>query len=122
MDKNSEKRLNRLKRHKRIRLHLTGTPESPRLVVFRSLNNIYGQIIDDTNGKTIVSASSNDKDLRDGLKGKKKVEISAMVGEALAKKAVEKGIKKIVFDRAGYKYHGRVKSFAESCRKAGLEF
>ncbi|HFD05201.1 MAG TPA: 50S ribosomal protein L18 [Firmicutes bacterium] len=122
MDKNREKRLNRLKRHKRIRLHLTGTPERPRLVVFRSLKNIYGQIVDDINGKTIVSASSNDKDLRDGLKGKKKVEISAIVGEALAKKAIEKGIKKIVFDRGGYRYHGRVKSFAESCRKAGLEF
>ncbi len=122
MDKNKEKRLNRLKRHQRIRRNLTGTPERPRLVVFRSLNNIYGQIIDDISGKTIVSASSNDKDLRDGVKGKSKVEVSAIVGEAIAKKAIEKGIKKIVFDRAGYKYHGRVKSFAESCRKAGLEF
>ncbi|RKX72553.1 50S ribosomal protein L18 [candidate division TA06 bacterium] len=122
MDKSKTKRLNRIKRHKRLRLHLSGIQDKPRLVVFRSISNIYGQIIDDVKRITIVSSSSIDKDMKQKVKGKNKIEVSKIIGEAIAKKAIDKGIKKLVFDRGGYKYHGRIKSFAEACREAGLDF
>ncbi len=120
MDKNLVKRNKRAKRHMRIRGRVSGTSEKPRLIVYRSLKHIYAQIIDDTANKTIVSASSAEKSFAD-VKGTKK-DIALKVGEAIAKKAMEKGIKKIVFDRNGYKYHGRVKNLADAARKAGLEF
>lgn len=100
-----------------------GSSERPRLVVFRSLKYIYGQIIDDEKGVTLVGASNLSKEVRDQLKeAKTKVEQSRIVGKFLAQKAIEKNIKKIVFDRNGYRYHGRVKAFAEGAREGGLEF
>ena len=104
----------------RIRKRVSGTPELPRLSVFRSNSEIYAQLIDDTNAVTISSASSRQKDIS-AQKGPK-ITISKMVGEAIAKKAAELGIKKVVFDRNGYLYHGRVKAVAEGAREGGLEF
>ena len=102
---------------------LVGTPERPRLVVYRSLRYIYGQIIDDSDQKTLIGASDISKELRDKLKDvKSKIESSKLVGEFLAKKALEKNIKKVVFDRNGYKYHGRVKALADGAREGGLDF
>ena len=112
----------RARRHVRVRERLSGTPERPRLAVFRSLNHIYAQIIDDSAGHTLVSASDLEPGVKSGRDGKKKSEVAELVGEALAKKAREKGIASVVFDRGGFKYHGRVKAFAESARKAGLTF
>jgi large subunit ribosomal protein L18 len=109
----------RLKRHERMRTKLSGTPEVPRLNVFRSNTNIYAQIIDDKNGKTLVSASSLEKGFDDS--GTKK-ETAKKVGLAVAKKAVDANIKRVVFDRGGYQYHGRVKELAEGAREGGLEF
>ena len=110
----------RIARHKRLRQRVKGTPERPRLSVFRSLRNISAQIIDDTHHHTLVSASSLDKDLRPDDDKLSKVELSRLVGTSIAKKASEKGISSVVFDRGGYKYHGRVKSLAEAARKEGL--
>lgn len=102
---------------------IVGSSERPRLVVFRSLRYIYGQIINDETGTTLVGASNLSKELADELKkAKTKVEQSKIVGKYLAQKAVEKDIKKIVFDRNGYRYHGRIKAFAEGAREGGLEF
>lgn len=113
----------RAKKKIRIRKKITGTADRPRMCVFRSLNDIYVQLIDDTTGTTLVSASSKTKDLAEKLsKAKTKVEKSAIVGQAAGELAVEKGIKSVVFDRAGYNYHGRVKSLADGARKAGLKF
>ena len=112
----------RKRRHDRVRKQVQGTPDRPRLNVFRSLTDIYAQMIDDESGTTLVSASSIDKDLRASLKGKGRVEQARMVGEAVANRAKEKGISQIVFDRGGYKYIGRVKSLAEGAREGGLEF
>jgi large subunit ribosomal protein L18 len=109
----------RLKRHARIRKKISGTPETPRLNVFRSNTNIYAQIIDDVSGRTLASASSLDKDFENG--GTKKEE-SKKVGLAVAKKAAAAGIKQVVFDRGGYQYHGRVKELADGAREGGLEF
>jgi large subunit ribosomal protein L18 len=110
----------RRKRHQRIRLHLAGTQDRPRLAVFRSLNHIYAQVIDDASGTTLVAASTVDKD----LKGSKatKTEEAAKVGTLLAQRAKAAGIDRVVFDRAGFRYHGRVKSLADAAREAGLEF
>ncbi len=105
-----------------IRKVIKGTPDKPRLTVYRSLNEIYAQIIDDVNGVTLLSASSLDKELRDKMSGAKKIEKSKMVGELIAKRALEKGIKVIKFDRNGYIYHGRVKALADSARESGLVF
>jgi large subunit ribosomal protein L18 len=106
-----------------IRKKIYGTPERPRFTVYRSLNDIYGQIIDDTVGKTLVSISSNSKDVKGEVAAaKSKVERSQIVGKLLAKKALEKNISAVVFDRNGYLYHGRVKAFADSAREAGLKF
>ena len=112
----------RLKRHLRMRKKLVGTTERPRLNVYRSLNNIYAQIIDDVKGVTLVSASTLDKELKEnpGHSGNKAAAKS--VGELVAKKALEAGIKLVVFDRGGYIYHGRVKELADAAREAGLEF
>ena len=109
----------RLKRHSRMRAKLAGTAETPRLNVFRSNKNIYAQIIDDVTGKTLVSASNKEKGFENS--GAKK-EVAKKVGAALAKKAVAANIKQVVFDRGGYKYHGRVKELAEGAREGGLEF
>lgn len=112
----------RLKKHARIRNKIKGTPERPRLNVFRSLKNIYAQIIDDTTGNTLVSASTLDKALRGTLKYGGNKEAARAVGKLVAERALEKGIKKVVFDRGGYLYHGRVKELADAAREAGLDF
>ncbi len=109
----------RIKRHMRVRKNISGSAERPRLNVYRSLNHIYAQIIDDTKGITLVSASSMDKDFS-GYGGN--IEAAKAVGNAVAKKALEKGIKAVVFDRGGYIYHGRVAALAEGAREGGLEF
>ena len=109
----------RLKRHKRVRAKISGTPEMPRLNVFRSEANIYAQVIDDTKGITLVSASSLEKDFKcDGTK----TDAAKKVGEVLAERAKAKGIDAVVFDRGGYLYHGRVKALAEGAREGGLQF
>jgi len=105
-----------------VRKALAGTPQRPRLAVFRSLNHIYVQIIDDLAGETLAAASDLDADVRKARDGKKKGEIASLVGEAVAKKAKEKGIESVVFDRGGFKYQGRVKALAEAARKGGLSF
>lgn len=105
----------------RIRKKVNGTSEKPRLVVYRSLNNIYVQIIDDINGKTLCSASSIEKDVK-SLGKKSKSELSKEIGKSIAAKALGLKIKKVVFDRNGYLYHGRIKSVADGAREAGLEF
>jgi large subunit ribosomal protein L18 len=112
----------RLRKHVRVRKKIKGTPERPRLNVFRSLNHIYAQVIDDTNGNTLVAASTIDESLKGKVKFGGNKEAAKEVGKLIATKAVEKGIKKVVFDRGGYLYHGRVKELAEAAREAGLEF
>jgi large subunit ribosomal protein L18 len=113
------KRESRLRIKMRIRKKITGTADIPRLSVFRSNKNFYAQIIDDISGKTLVSASSKSKDFAE--KKIKKIEQAEKIGELIAQKAVQNGILEVKFDRNGYLYHGRVKSFAESARKAGLK-
>lgn len=108
----------RIMRHQRLRKHLDGTPERPRLAVFRSLKHISAQIIDDSTGKTLCSASSQEKE----LEAAGNVEGAKKVGTALAQRAAESGIKSVVFDRGGFRYHGRVASLAKGAREAGLEF
>jgi large subunit ribosomal protein L18 len=105
--------------HKRIRTRMAGTQERPRLAVFRSLNHMYAQVIDDQQGHTLVAAASIEKDLR-GKGGN--VEGAKAIGKAIAERAKEKGINRVVFDRGGYQYHGRVKALADAARQAGLEF
>jgi large subunit ribosomal protein L18 len=116
------RKLARAKRHIRIRARVKGTDSRPRLCVFRSLNNIYAQVIDDVKGTTLAAASSLDSEIKDQLDGKKKTEISQLVGAVIAKRAKEKGVSQVAFDRGGYLYHGRVKALAESARKEGLKF
>lgn len=110
------------RRHQRVRKNVTGTSDMPRLNVFRSLAEIYAQVIDDQAGRTIVSASSVDGTLRSAMVGKKKSEQANLVGKALAERAKAKGISKVVFDRGGYRYLGRVKALADGAREGGLEF
>jgi len=110
----------RLKRHERVRKNLYGTPEKPRMCVFRSLKNISVQLIDDVNGHTLAAASSLDKDLKMSNGGNK--EAAKAVGEAIAKKALAKGIETVAFDRGGFLFHGRVKELADGARSAGLKF
>jgi len=112
----------RKRRHLRLRKKVFGTRERPRLSVYKSLNQIYAQIIDDLKGVTLLSVSSLSPEIKDKLKGKNKTEKSKAVGDLLAKKALEGGIKKVIFDRGGFKYHGRIKTLAEAARKAGLKF
>ena len=118
------RKVQRAKRHRRIRKKLLGTAERPRLVVFRSLKNIEGQVVDDDASRTIVGVSTLAEDLK-GFKGESanpRVEVAFEAGKLLAQKAKEAGVEKVIFDRAGYKYHGRVKAFAEGARKGGLNF
>ena len=110
----------RQKRHERIRLRLTGTAERPRLAVFRSLKHISAQVIDDATGRTLVAATSLEKELKSATGTK--AEDAAAVGRLLAQRAKAKGVDKVVFDRAGYRYHGRIKSLADAARDAGLQF
>lgn len=118
--------LNKIERrrriHFRIRKHVNGTAQRPRLVVFRSNKQIYAQVIDDERGTTLVAAASNDKVLAAECKGKNGIDAAAIVGKALAERAKEKGISTVAFDRGGYLYHGRVKSLAEAAREGGLVF
>ena len=112
----------RLRRHRRVRAKISGTAERPRLNVFRSLGQIYVQVIDDVAGHTLASASTIDRELRGQVEAKSKTEAAKMVGALVAQRAQAVGIKQVVFDRGGYRYHGRVKALADGAREAGLEF
>ena len=112
----------RIRRHDRVRKNVAGTPERPRLNVYRSLSEIYVQVIDDQAGHTLVSASSVDRDLRGKLDGKNKTEQAKLVGQAIAERAKSKGISAVVFDRGGFRYTGRVKALADGAREGGLQF
>lgn len=122
MNSEVDKKQARIKRHRRVRKRVYGTPERPRLSVFKSLNHIYAQIIDDVSGTTLVSASTLSPDLREKIKSGGNIESAKLVGEVIGKKALDKNISKVVFDRGGYPYHGRIKALAEAAREAGLEF
>ena len=111
-----------MKRHLRIRNKISGTADIPRISVFRSLTNLYAQLVDDTKGHTIVSLSTMDKTVKEKVKSGGNVEAAAALGEQFARQAKEKGITRVVFDRSGYLYHGRIRAFAESARKNGLVF
>lgn len=117
-----EKVEKRDRRHRRVRKKVFGTPERPRLCVFRSNRYIYAQIIDDEAGHTLCAASSLEKEVREKVESTKNKDVAAAVGKLIAERAIAKGIKKVVFDRGGYKYHGRVKELADAAREAGLEF
>ncbi len=112
----------RIKKHSRMRNRFSGTAERPRLAVFRSNNHMYAQIIDDTVGNTLVAASTLDKDVKAELKKTNNVEAAAYLGTVIAKKALDKGIKTVVFDRGGFIYQGKVQALADAAREAGLEF
>ena len=112
----------RVKKHKRMRNRFSGTPERPRLAVFRSNNHMYAQIIDDTVGHTLVAASTVEKDVRSELEKTNNVDAASYLGTVIAKRAIEKGIDTVVFDRGGYLYHGKVAALAEAAREAGLKF
>ncbi|MGQ9674899.1 MAG: 50S ribosomal protein L18 [Chloroflexota bacterium] len=112
----------RVRRHERVRRHVAGTPERPRLSVFRSLGHIYAQVIDDRSGRTLAAASSLEPELRSRVREENKVQIAKIVGQKVAERARAKGIDQVVFDRGGYLYHGRVKALAEGAREAGLQF
>ncbi|PHS34276.1 MAG: 50S ribosomal protein L18 [Alkaliphilus sp.] len=122
MFKKTNKNMNRQKRHRRVRGKVKGTPERPRLNVYRSLKSIHAQIIDDVAGITLVAASGLDKEIKDQFEFTGNKEAAEAVGKLLAKKAQEKGIETVVFDRGGYIYHGRVKSLADGARAGGLKF
>jgi large subunit ribosomal protein L18 len=117
MIKRTDRKVNRLKRHRRVRVRLSGTAERPRLAVYRSLNHLYAQLIDDADGRTLAAASTVE------LKAKgNSVADAAKVGKAIADKAQSAGVSKVVFDRGGFLYHGRIKALADAAREAGLEF
>ena len=118
IDKNAD----RIKRHQRVRKKVSGTAECPRLCVFRSLNHIYAQIIDDVKGNTLVACSTVEKSVQEAVKEMSKQEAAKVVGQEIAKRALEKGIKEVVFDRGGYIYTGRVEAVADGAREAGLMF
>ena len=118
----SEIRVARRRRHTRVRAKVKGTTSRPRLCVFRSLNHIYTQVIDDSRGHTLASASTLDPEIRGELVGKVKTGEAELVGSLVAKRALSNGINQVVFDRGGYKYHGRVKALAEAARQTGLRF
>ena len=122
MLKKADKNAIRLQRHKRVRRKVSGTAQRPSLCVFRSSNNIYAQIIDDTNRVTLVADSSIEADVKGAVNHTGNKEAAKLVGQLVAKKAVEKGITEVVFDRGGYLYHGRIKELAEAAREAGLKF
>ena len=112
----------RVKKHKRLRNRFSGTAERPRLAVFRSNNHMYAQIIDDTVGNTLVSASTLQKDVKANLEKTNNVDAAAYLGKVIAEKAIEKGIKDVVFDRGGFIYHGKIQALADAAREAGLNF
>lgn len=112
----------RERRHRRLRVKVQGTTERPRLNVYRSLEHIYAQVIDDTVGRTMVSASTLDADVKKAIDGKNKSDAAKVVGQVIANRAKAAGISKVVFDRGGNRYHGRVKALADGAREAGLEF
>jgi large subunit ribosomal protein L18 len=116
------KKRSRLKRKKRIRKHLTGTQERPRLSVFRSSKHIYAQVIDDTYGRTLVAASSMEKAVKEHPKFENKIAVADFVGKLIGERAIKKGISKVVFDRNGFLYHGRVKAISDGARETGLDF
>ena len=118
----SELRTARIRRHRRVRAKVEGTISRPRLCVFRSLNHIYAQVIDDSQGHTLTSASTIDPEMKDEVVGKVRAAKAELVGSLVAKRALSKGINQVVFDRGGYKYHGRVKALAEAARREGLKF
>ena len=120
--KDQSRAVSRVRRHQRVRERVQGTLERPRLNVFRSLTQIYAQVIDDWAGQTLVSASSIDKELRAQMSGKTKTEQARLVGKALAERAKNKGIQSVTFDRGGFKYIGRIKALADGARDGGLEF
>jgi large subunit ribosomal protein L18 len=122
MGKTNPKQLARLRRHRRVRAHIAGTAERPRLNVYRSHLHIYAQVIDDLKGHTLVSASTIDPEVKQQVAGKKKAEAARIVGKAVAVRAKEAGITTVVFDRGGWMYQGRVKALAEGAREGGLEF
>jgi large subunit ribosomal protein L18 len=122
MAKKKDRNHKRVHRHVRVRSKITGNPEKPRLSVYRSLTEIYSQIIDDSAGHTIVSASTIDLELRSKMKGLNKTDQANLVGKQIAERAKKKGIKDVVFDRGGYQYIGRVKALAEGAREGGLKF
>lgn len=122
MDKAKEKREARARRHIRVRKQVQGTPERPRLAVYRSLMHIYAQVIDDVAGHTLVSASTIDAEVKKVIEGKNKTEAAKLVGKMVAERAKQANISKVVFDRGGHMYHGRVKALADGAREAGLEF
>ncbi len=117
-----DKNKDRVVRHKRVRKTVVGTTERPRLNVYRSLSNIYAQIIDDTKGVTLASASTLDKEVVEMIKGKSKTEAAKIVGEVVGKRAIEKKVEEVVFDRGGYLYTGRVQAVADGARASGLKF
>ena len=114
--------LHRKRVHDRVRTKVSGTTERPRLCVYRSLGHIYAQVIDDRSGKTLVSASSVDGETKKNLKGGGNIAAAKVIGKAVAERAKASGVQKVVFDRGGYKYHGRVKALADAAREAGLQF
>ena len=122
MDKMKKKRLKHLRKKNRVRKKIFGTPERPRLVVYRSLKHMYAQVIDDTRGHTLAAASTVEKDLEKELAGKNKKDKARVVGQVIARRCLEKNIDRVVFDRNGYLYHGRVKEVAEGAREGGLKF
>ena len=122
MKKSATTRAARIRRHARVRKRVTGTGQKPRLTVFRSLTHIYAQVIDDVSRQTIASASDVEKDVKSKVDGKKKSEVATLVGNLVAERARQKGVSKVVFDRGGYLYHGRIKALAEAARAGGLEF
>ena len=117
-----KKRLSKVKRHKRVRQRILGTAVRPRFCVYKSLKFLYVQLIDDLNGKTLLSITSLAPGMRENLKSKKNIEAAKLIGKEFALKAQKLGVKKVVFDRGGYKFHGKVKALADSAREAGLEF
>lgn len=118
----NRKEILRLKRHRRIRLKIHGSSQRPRLLIKRSLNNLYVQFIDDETNKIILTFSTQDKEIKSRFSNSGNIKAAEFFGETLSRKAKEKGISKVVFDRTGYLYHGRIKAFADSLRKGGLEF
>jgi len=122
LPKEGTSRVRRVARHRRVRRRVSGVDRRPRLVVFRSLNHVYAQVIDDTKGMTVAAASSIEVQVRDQVDGMHKTGVSRLVGSLIARRVLDSGVTEVVFDRAGYKYHGRVKALADAAREGGLVF
>jgi large subunit ribosomal protein L18 len=122
MQRTKTPRAARVRRHARVRKHVSGSSEKPRLCVYRSLSHIYAQVIDDVAGRTIAAASDVEADVKGQRAGKKKSDVATLVGSLVAQRAREKGVSQVVFDRGGYPFHGRVKALAEAARAGGLQF